>query len=145
MQALDLWLGQMNDFLYDCAVSAPVEQADRIREACALFDQPHPPAAGFVALPVEHQLIDDLLCAGGFESAVLALVAPETGYMLSRGGNGLCIASVATADGSGEVTVEGTTMALALLGALVSAILAGRDDSCRPGEASVAGASARLN
>lgn len=65
--------------------------------------------------------------------------------MLSRGGNGICIASVATADGSGEVTVEGTTMALALLGALVSAILAGREDSCRAGEASVTSASARLN
>ena len=144
-QALAVWHGRMEDFLYDCAASAPVEEADRIREACRLLDAPDPASAQLVARPVAADAIAAMLEAGAAESAVMTLLASEVGYMLSRGGNGVYLASVVLPDGSEEVTAEGSTLALALLAGLVSAVLAGREEDRHAGDAAAFGTSARLN
>lgn len=148
-QALAVWHGRMEDFLYDCAASAPVEEADRIREACRLLAQPHAAiaqqAGPLVARPVAADAIAAMLQAGAAESAVMALLAPEVGYILSRGGNGVCLASLVLPDGSEEVTAEGSTLALALLAGLVSAVLAGREEGRHAADAAALGTSARLN
>ena len=148
-QAHAVWHGRMEDFLYDCAASAAIEEADRIREACRLLAQPPaaiaPQGEQLVARPVPADAIAAMLEAGAAESAVMALLAPEVGYMLSRGGNGVCLASVVLPDGTEEVTAEGSTLALALLAGLVSAVLAGREEGRHAGDAAAIGASARLN
>lgn len=68
--------------------------------------------------------IDEMLDCGAAESAVLAILGPETSFMLSRGGGGSCLATVVVDDGSEETMSEGATIALALLAAYVSLLLA---------------------
>ncbi|MDE2302777.1 MAG: hypothetical protein KGK11_09485 [Sphingomonadales bacterium] len=62
-----------------------------------------------------------LLASGALESAALALLPGEAGYMLSRGANGCHVASVALAS---ESTAEAASAALALVAALAGALAA---------------------
>lgn len=83
---------------------------------------------------------------GAYESAVLALIGGETAFMLSRGGNGACIASAVHPDGCQDLIAEGCTLALALLAAHVATILAGAEHgSGTIAEAAGLAASNRLN
>lgn len=59
-----------------------------------------------------------LLTLRAYESAALALVSPQMGYILSRGGNGVAVASVALPLADQDTTACGATPALALLAAL---------------------------
>ena len=144
-QGAALWQARMEDFLYDCAASARAEQADRVREAAQLFARPHADGLGLALRAPDVAAVEAMLACGAIESAVLALVSPEAGCLLSRGGNGVCLASIVLPDGSEEVTAEGSTMALALLAALVSAVLAGRAESRSAGAATRASLAERLN
>lgn len=108
----------MRDFLHDCVASGPSEQSDRIREAVQVLGVGQ--AAGS---------IDAKLASGAEESAVLELIGPETAFMLSRGGNGSCLAAVVLLDGSEEMISEGSTLALAMLAAHVSSLLADAEQS----------------
>jgi hypothetical protein len=65
-----------------------------------------------------------LLPAGAVESAALALVPEEAGYMLSRGNGGWHLASFVLPGLDEEITAEGPTMALALIGAMAGALRA---------------------
>lgn len=103
----------MRDFLHDCAASGPAEQGDRIREAVRLL-----------GMASAAESIEAKLASGAPESAVLELIGPETAFMLSRGGNGSCLAAVVLPDGSEEMISEGSTLALAMLAAHVSSLLA---------------------
>ncbi len=69
-------------------------------------------------------LIETMLACGAAESAVLALLGPDASFMLSRGSGGPCLATVVASEGLEERSAEGATMALALLGAYVSLLLA---------------------
>jgi len=65
---------------------------------------------------------DTWLAAGTHDSAALALI-PETGsFLLSRNGDGTCLASVMLPGLDEEMTSEGTTPALALVSALAAAL-----------------------
>lgn len=134
----------MRDFLHDCVASAPCEAADRLREARCLFAAAGCGPAGIPAMLPAAAAHEAMLASGSFESAALALLGADASFMLSRGGNGVCLASIALPGCTAEVTAEGTTPALALLAAQVSAILAETgpcEDVIRPGKA----ATARLN
>jgi hypothetical protein len=61
-----------------------------------------------------------------WESAVLALRTADVGYLISQGRNGLCLATVVLPASNEEVTAEGKTPALALIGALAAAIIESR-------------------
>ena len=130
----------MRDFLADCVGSAPFEQADRIREATLLL--PHASAFSFGQPHTggEAQAIEWMLESGAYESAVLALIGPETAFMLSRGGSGSCLATVVLPDGSEEMIAEGSTLALALLAGHVSALIADseQEETSAPGISPVA-------
>ena len=104
--------------------SASSETADRLREARALFAQTGGRVAGIPAELPDPAAFEALLACAGHDSAAMALLGRDTGFILSRGGNGVCLATIATGGGSEDVTAEGATTALALLAAQVAAILA---------------------
>ncbi|MCB2076664.1 MAG: hypothetical protein KDE55_03090 [Novosphingobium sp.] len=113
----------LNDFLHECVASAPVEQADRLREARALFDETSAIFPGLSEnLPGQAEF-ERLLASAAYESAAISLLGPATSFMLSRGGNGTCLATMTLAEVDEDVTAEGSTLALALLAARVSALL----------------------
>lgn len=144
-QGAALWQARMEDFLYDCAASAASEQADRVREAAHLFARSQADGLGLAVPSPDVAAIEAMVDCGAIESAALALLSPDAGFLLSRGGNGVCLASIVLPDGSEEVTAEGSTMALALLAALVSAVLAGRAEPRFAGTGLAAGMADRLN
>jgi len=65
-----------------------------------------------------------MLAAGAYESAVLLVLGEQTGFILSRGGDGTCLASRLRTDGETEIMAEAATLALALLAAELSVMLA---------------------
>jgi hypothetical protein len=141
----DPWRARLSDLLHDCAASAPAEQVDRIREAQhLLLNGP----AGAVRSPgaiSDRRTVETLLAAGAHESAVMMLIGADTAFMLSRGANGTCLASAVLPDGSEEVVAEGSTLALALLAAYLSSLIADGDPVRGEAAALAASASLRLN
>lgn len=122
----DVWTARLRDFLHDCAGSAPVEEHDRIREAVLLLHAPD----GDAGSTFDPATIEAMLACGASESAVLVILGSDVNCMVSRGSAGTCLATLVLPDGSEEVICEGATLALALLAAYVSMLLAGleRDD-----------------
>lgn len=122
----DVWIARLRDFLHDCAGSAAAEEHDRIREAILLLHD----ADGQNGWSFDPATIEAMLACGAGESAVLAVLGPDINCMVSRGNGGSCLATLVLPDGSEEVISEGATIALALLAAYTSMLLAGleRDD-----------------
>ncbi|CDO35555.1 MULTISPECIES: hypothetical protein [Novosphingobium] len=116
----EVWTARLRDFLNDCVGSDAAEESDRIREAGLLLQG--------TPLGMKHELdlnaIEAMLASGAAESAVLAILGPDIAFMLSRGGSGSCLATVVMDDESEEMISEGATVALALLAAHVSLLLA---------------------
>lgn len=84
---------------------------------CALGDH-LPPAARFEAL----------LAAGAHDSAAFALVPEAGSYIVSRAGEGGCMASVMLPGMEEERTSQGESLALALVSALAAALASCRLD-----------------
>jgi hypothetical protein len=81
------------------------------------------PLTSWLGPVVDVEAMEMMLAAGAAESAALALIPPQAGYMLSRGPNGVHLASVfMPGAGQEEYCAEGDTAALALLAAFVSAV-----------------------
>jgi len=116
------WKLRMTDLHKDCTDSLPVEQAGRIREAARLLGGGVSLPVGCPPVSISSDVLETMLAAGAFESAVLYLMGGQSAFMLSRSGNGSCLASVVRADGAEEITAEGATPALALLAAHVLAL-----------------------
>lgn len=89
-----------------CRVSGADHQAECLREALMLARPDAKPA-----------MIEVMIAAGAFESAALALIGSDAAWMLSRSGEGRCLASVIAPGMTGEADGEGATPALALLAA----------------------------
>jgi len=115
---------KLQDFLHDCVASSPVEQADRIREAYLLFREMPEEFGLSVEAALDEFDLDALLMTGAYESVALAFLTPETCFMMSRGVNGNCLATVSLPGVAREMTAEAATLALALLAALASAVIA---------------------
>ena len=102
----------------ECEISIEDEAPDRLREAWLLMHQaPADMHAMWPKLP-DMQAFEAMLRAEAHESAALALVGPEIGFLLSRGGNGEALASIVLPGASNDHTVSGATPALALITAL---------------------------
>lgn len=131
------WHQRWRGFAAECEESTPAEEADRIREAWTLCRlAPAGMRALFAGLPAASR-VEGLLAADAAESAALALVGPGMGYMLSRGGHGVALASLVLRQGEADHSAEGATLALALLSALARALAAAGEGP--------AGQGARLN
>lgn len=116
----DVTIARLRDFLNDCVGSAACEETDRIREAGLLLQGS---ALAGDAVP-DLGTVEMMLSCGAAESAVLTILDPGMAFMLSRGASGSCLATVVLEDGSEEIISEGATVALALLAAYVSLLLA---------------------
>lgn len=122
-----LWKARASDLAALCAASAPCEEAERLDEAMALLAQPRLPEGLAVAHAAGEPGLAATIAAGGALSAAVALLGERAGYLISRGPGGVCMATVVL-DGSGrEESAEGTTPALAVLGAHLGALLAQLD------------------
>lgn len=135
------WRTHLRALAAECDASAVDEQADRIREAWQLLAAaPQPPAA----VPAS-DVIEAMLEADAFESAAMSLLSPDMGFLLSRGGNGLAIASVVLPGAEDDHTASGASPALALLSALVLALLGGDQAAAQRDRQAGSAAGARLN
>lgn len=117
---LGVLTARLQDFLNDCVGSAANEEMDRIREAGLLLQGM--PMPGRESPDVA--AIEAMLGCGAVESAVLAIVGPDVSFMLSRSTGGSCLATVVAPDETEETIAEGATIALALLAAHASSLLA---------------------
>lgn len=95
-----------------CASSGPADQAHRLHQALTLTKAAR-----------AREMIEVMIAAGAYESAALAVIGAEATWILSKGGDGRCLASVVLPGMSEEVTSQGATPSLALLGAWASAAL----------------------
>ena len=99
------------------------QQTMLLREAMHLMIAAPPPLAAWLGPVADVETMECMLAAGAAESAALALIPDSAGYMLSRGPNGVHLASVFVPGiGREEYSAEGDTAALALLAAFVSAM-----------------------
>ena len=108
---IGMWRAEVDRFRLDCEQSSAVQEEALLREAVRL-------------IPVEIDLLvfEAFIGQGAFESAALAIIGRAAPFMLSRSGDGDCLATIA---GPGvEVTAQGASPALALLGAWAAALLA---------------------
>ena len=120
---VEAWCGQMLSFFCRCVEGTPSQQMDRIREASALFRQV-PDDLDIAPVLADKGRVESLLMVGAAESAALALVDRDAGFMLSRGTNGAHLATVIPPGQTQEYTATGGTDALALLAAQTAALLA---------------------
>lgn len=120
----ETWRLEMLSFFCRCTESKPSEQSKRIREACDLFRQVPEDLGVALLAPAEEERVEFLTLSGAAESAVLALVGPDAGFMLSRGTNGSHLATVVLPEQTQDYSATGSTVALALLAALTAAVLA---------------------
>ncbi len=116
--ASEIWQLRVDRFCRDCAETPVVWERDRLREAARLLPLEGNPAS-----------VEALIAQGAFESAALAIIGQATPFMLSRSGDGHCLATIAGHDA--EVTARGASPALALLGAWAAALLARASSSGR--------------
>ncbi|MBU6269651.1 MAG: hypothetical protein KGN34_19050 [Sphingomonadales bacterium] len=104
-----------------CDVPADQEQT-LLREALAILAMaPSLHAPRFAALP-DADRFEELLAIGACESAALALLPADAAFILSRGSQGIILASVMLDGEDEEVAAEAATSGLALLAALAGAM-----------------------
>jgi hypothetical protein len=123
----------LRDFLHECVASTPTDQAARLVEAAHLL-APLCDMHGFEAM----------IACGAYESAALLVLGEGRPFLISRGANGVCLASTVFAEDE-EATAQGATPALALLAAHVAAVLADAGRTGVPLWRSPSAAAARLN
>ncbi|MDE2405833.1 MAG: hypothetical protein KGM17_14285 [Sphingomonadales bacterium] len=100
----------------------PAQEPALLREALAVLTvAPSLHAPRFAALPRDDRF-ERLLATGALESAALALLPADAAYILSRGTQGIVLASVVLDGEDQELAAEGATPGLALLAALAAAL-----------------------
>lgn len=109
----------LSDIAFACAFATPDGGCDQVAALAALVRANSHWSAVFDTIGVAR-----LVKAGADASAALALVEPVAGYMLSRAPGGRHLATVVLAGQSQEAHAEGASAALALVGALATALAA---------------------
>lgn len=99
-------------FVQLCAGGSVADQHSRLRDALTLTRTTR-----------SLDMVEVMIAAGAFESAALVVIGDDANWMVSKGGEGRCLASLILPGMSEEVTSEGASPALALLGAWASAAL----------------------
>jgi len=117
------WRRRLRDLATDSADAAPGEQAFHLRTFMDLVGRaPDAAVLAGIVTPCFARL-EAMIDCGACESAALAFVDPSTGCMLSRGSDGFHLASIALPGRHAEASASGATLALAVLGALATAIV----------------------
>ena len=123
------WHGQFAWLARESAAADRIDAPAMLRLAWALLCDAPSDWRTLIAQPIDEPGFEALLAADGADAAALALLGDWAGYMLSHGPGGRHLATVVIEGRSAEASAEGESAALALLGALASAI-SGED----PGE-----------
>ena len=110
--------GHLRNLLHDCVTSRANEQALRLVEAARLLLRGGADVAAVRAM----------VACGAYESAACVMLGPDRPFLLSRGANGVCLASILAAGSDGEIeqseaTGEAASPALAIVAALASTLL----------------------
>lgn len=120
----DEWRQALADLCRQAAAADAEDQADFLRVARTLLAvSPDDQAHRFADLP-SRAGFEILLAAQAWESAALALLPDTAGYLLSRSGDGVAIASLVLPECSEDVCAEASSPALAMVSALAGAIMA---------------------
>ncbi|MFM5885053.1 MAG: hypothetical protein ACKOQ3_06975 [Novosphingobium sp.] len=105
------------DLAFACAFATPDGGCDQVAALTALVSaHPHWQAA------FDYAAVERFLAAGADASAALALIEPVAGYMLSRAPGGRHLVTAVLAGQAQEFHAEGSSAALALVGALATAL-----------------------
>lgn len=116
------WQEQVADLVALCASAFAKDEAQHLRAMRALLAAAPEPRLVKGLVAVEPARLERLIACDAFDSAALALIGAETGYLLSRGPLGEHLASVVLPEATEEVTRCGDTVALALVGAIAAAL-----------------------
>jgi hypothetical protein len=117
------WFAGVDGLIDDLRDGHGAQQTILLREAMHLMIAAPAPLATWLGAVVDVEAMETMLAAGAAESAALALIPLHAGYMLSRGPNGVNLASVfLPGPGEEEYSAEADTAALALLAAFVSGV-----------------------
>lgn len=122
---------RLREFIAECAVCPGSEAHARLREGVQLL----PDFAHGQDQAVHNLQMETLLAVGAEMCVVLGLMGEDPAFMVSRGEAGACLATVILHDM--DISAEGATPALALLGAWASALLAGEEPGHAPGDVSM--------
>jgi hypothetical protein len=104
---------RLRDLLHDCVASAASDQDARLIEASWLL-----------AAVSDQARLRAMIACGAYESAAALVIGEGRPYLVSRGANGVCLASAPFADGCEDATAQAATPALAMLSAHAAALLA---------------------
>lgn len=119
------WCRGLRDVARACPHVPASQQEKLIRKMGDLLVRaPERAALAGVAVP-DRLRLEALLAACSWETAALALLGEDTGYLFSRGESGCHLASILLPERFEETTCAGNTLALALVGALASTLSVG--------------------
>ena len=121
--ARSLWRERVSELCAACVDALGPEAPARLREGLALLSlAPEAASQGADGLP-KVAGFEAMLACGALESAAMALLPKGASYLLSRGEDDTCLASVILPLSTEEVTAEGANPALALLAALLASFV----------------------
>lgn len=132
-----IWRARAEKLVHDCAEQAADNAAGLLREAISLLFMAPATVSSRLGELCDIARMDALLAAGATDSAALALLPADAVWMLSRGGEGLYLATVMLAGGDiddDEASGCGESPAQAIAGALLAAAQACLGGGGRPGD-----------
>ncbi|NBC37535.1 hypothetical protein GTZ99_13350 [Novosphingobium sp. FSY-8] len=116
------WRLRMAELCRDCAGAEPAEEAAMLELAHALLLAAPGGNSGLLDHLPPRAGYDRLIQVGAHDSAALSLMPELASYLISRAGDGGCLASVYLPGMDEELTSEADTPALALISALAAAL-----------------------
>ena len=114
------WADRVEDLLVQCEGRA-ADPARLLEDLYRLLETGPERVCGSLRPEMSRSALQGLLDAGASESAALRLMGRST-YMLSRGGEGMVIASVLTPGGERDYSYNAFSEAVALAGALATCL-----------------------
>lgn len=147
----DVWIGELEQLVVDCTEADPGDERRVLRQLALLLGlAPHGLAlsyglSGKARMATNPHQFETMLAAQAWESAALALLDGQTGYLLSRGASGIYLASVYPAGMTDDITAEAASAALALVAAHAAALAIWARSNRLLGPAGAVGSSGLLN
>ena len=103
------WRMRIEELGTACRTSAAAGEGDGIREAFDLLALAPPGRLAGEGMQLSEHLLESLLAARAYESAAIAMLPEYTGYMLSKGINGVHMASVIMPGASASGAIHSST------------------------------------
>jgi hypothetical protein len=126
------WRQQLSELALACAGSFPADEVQRLMELRRLLaSAPAPSMVRGLAVPSSERL-NQLIAVDASESAALAMLGPDCGYLLSRGAGGQHLASIILPGAEEEMSAGGDSTALALVSAVALALIEAESEPATP-------------